>query len=469
MYNLNQFVMIKKHLLGGALLASVLVLLTGCKEFMSSIDNAVDSHLQVISTPVVGVDKTYQIAKDVDYKTISDADARFESLDKAIATVDSKTGVVSGVKSGDARIKISLPDNGLYLDASAIINVKVRVQNVEQLKKDIVGNDVKSLLAEGAEINLTEALDLSGKKVSIIGDQEKPATIIAKAGFIVTTKGFSLENVNIDATDLEKGLIQMGDTTDTGVHNKVVLKGVASSYSSINQDVWLLQDAISVKGCMIKNLATPILDVQNYNWGIDELTIEDNIIQMNNNANEFIKLDNDARSNGGKSIIKVINIKKNTIYNLIDNNSRFFIKGSNASNTQTQKIYGEPNGSYTGFYSWTFSQNTLIKAFTKKAFANNTPNIKAQRMTFNDNILLDVLQFQKIMGSNCEKIFDKATNFIYGKEITIDNTDKTTYCTESDPGFAAPTTALDFTKKNGGLNLKPSGDAKDAGDPRWLK
>jgi hypothetical protein len=467
MYNLNQFVMIKKHLLGGALLVSVLVLLTGCKEFMSSIDNAVDSHLQVISTPVVGVDKTYQIAKDVDYKTISDADARFESLDKAIATVDSKTGVVSGVKSGDARIKISLPDNGLYLDASAIINVKVRVQNVEQLKKDIVGNDVKSLLAEGAEINLTEALDLSGKKVSIIGDQEKPATIIAKAGFIVTTKGFSLENVNIDATDLEKGLIQMGDTTGTGVHNKVLLKD-APRYSDMNQDVWLLQDAISVKGCMIKNLATPILDVQNYNWGIDELTIEDNIIQMNNNANEFIKLDNDARGNGGKSIIKMLNIKKNTIYNLKDNANRFFIKGSNSSNTQTQKIYGEPNGSDTGFYQWTFSQNTIIKSFTQKKFANNTPNVKAARITLNDNIFVDVKSFCSFKTGSVTMNVDKTTNFFHGVNVTIDNSDKT-YFNEADPGFTAPTTALDFTKKNGGLNLKPSGDAKDAGDPRWLK
>jgi hypothetical protein len=243
----------------------------------------------------------------------------------------------------------------------------------------------------------------------------------------------------------------------------------APKYSSINQDVWLLQDAITVKGCMIKNLATPIFDVQDYNWGIDELTIEDNIIQMNNNGNEFIKLDRNARNNQGKSIIKVINIEKNTIYNLKDNNSTFFIKGSSASNTQTQKVYGQDKDSFSGFYSWTFSQNTLIKAFNKKAFANNTPNIKSQKITFNDNILLDVLQFQKIMGGSCEKIYSKDKNFIFGKGITIDNTDKGTYCTESDPGFTAPTAAIDLTKENGGLNLTPSGAAAAAGDPRWIK
>ena len=109
MFNLKQFFMQKKNLFGIALLCASVFLFTGCKEIMSHFDNAVDSHLQVADkVTVIGVGGTYQIAKDVDYKTISAADPSFESLDKAIATVEPKTGVVKALKSGDARMKISL-------------------------------------------------------------------------------------------------------------------------------------------------------------------------------------------------------------------------------------------------------------------------------------------------------------------------------------------------------------------------
>lgn len=216
MYNLNQFVMIKKHLLGGALLASVLFLFTGCKEIMSHLDNSVDSHLQVADkVTVIGVGDTYTITKDVDYATISDADPKFESQTPAIATVDPKTGAVKALKSGDARIKISLPDNGLYLDASAVIDIKVRVQNTEQFNanvKALVDEDC-ILLAENAAITLSEDLDLTGKKVTIKGNEKKPAIFTVTKSIRGISDNFTIENVKFDASAITGSLFILEGST----------------------------------------------------------------------------------------------------------------------------------------------------------------------------------------------------------------------------------------------------------------
>lgn len=182
---------------------------------------------------------------------------------------------------------------------------------------------------------------------------------------------------------------------------------------------------------------------------------------MNNDANSFINMDG-----AGCAIVKVMNITENTIYNLKDNASKFFIKGSNASNTQPKKIYGT---TAAGTYVWTISNNTMVKTFSKKDFANSTPSINTVTMAVKGNVFLDVYRLQKLFG-NCVKDYEK--NIIWANEITLDGTDKSTYCTEADPGFKAPTTALDLTAENGGLDLKPGLSTMAAkllsGDPRWL-
>ena len=284
-------------------------------------------------------------------------------------------------------------------------------------------------------------------------------TLGAETNFIIQD-GITLKNLKIDATALTKPLIAMGDTTGTGKHNKVLLKDV-DGYSNINQNAWILEKPVTVENCMVKELATPIYDANKFAWALNELNIRKSIIQMNNDANSFINMDG-----AGCAIVKVMNITENTIYNLKDNASKFFIKGSNASNTQPKKIYGT---TAAGTYVWTISNNTMVKTFSKKDFANSTPSINTVTMAVKGNVFLDVYRLQKLFG-NCVKDYEK--NIIWANEITLDGTDKSTYCTEADPGFKAPTTALDLTAENGGLDLKPGLSTMAAkllsGDPRWL-
>jgi len=191
---------------------------------MSHFDNAVDSHLQVADKlTIIGVDKTYQIAKDVDYKTISDAAPEF-TVDEAstgIVEVNKTTGVVRGLKSGDTTVKISLPDNGVYLDATASITIKVRIEDTDQFNKNIerLADGDQILFAENANIELSDTLDLSGKKIAIKG--EKGVVIVCGERTPILIDGcFELSNVEIDASSLKDPLVLMNTLPTTNLNDK---------------------------------------------------------------------------------------------------------------------------------------------------------------------------------------------------------------------------------------------------------
>ena len=299
MYNLNQFVMIKRNLLGGAFLVVVLVLLSGCKEIMSNLSNPVSAYLQLseASTKIYR-GQTYQIK----YSTISDAKPIFKSADEKIATVDAN-GVVTGANRGTTKITIEVPATENYNGASiefvvevdALLNLpkdakelalkeeynlgvtsvskgkitykssntkvatvdadgnvtakgygdatitvsiaatpeydrtesadftaKVRIQNLAQLATAIAASDeVTALLGEGVSITLPAGgIDLSGKKVTIKGDDKKPATFTMGANGIIINNNFKIENAKINGSTLTTPFIKMATLPTTGLNDK---------------------------------------------------------------------------------------------------------------------------------------------------------------------------------------------------------------------------------------------------------
>ena len=291
MYNLNQFVMIKKHLLGGVLLASVLVLLTGCKEMMSSLDNPVSAYLKVdpASTKIYR-GQSYKIP----YSTISDAKPIFKSADEKVAVVD-ENGVVTGANRGTTKISITLPATDYYNGASAEFTVEVdallnlpkdakelalnevynlgvtsvstgaitykssntkvatvdadgnvtakgygdatitisiaatpqydrtetaefaatvRVQDLDQLKAAIAASDeVTALLGDNVAITLNEDLSLTGKKVTIKGNEKKPAIFTVTKSIRGISDNFTIENVKFDASAITGSLFILEGST----------------------------------------------------------------------------------------------------------------------------------------------------------------------------------------------------------------------------------------------------------------
>lgn len=320
------------------------------------------------------------------------------------------------------------------------------------------GSDLKDVIAKFAkdgvltlpadvELTMNEKIELT-EPLTIVGDEEKPATIIAKAGFVISNN-FALENVKIDATDLESQLIIFSKDGSKIKNQDVYTDAGATDYSLLGE--------LSVKNCMIKNLKNSFI-ATNGNWAVVALKIQNNIIQLNDESKNFIAFDN-----SGNCWAKETVIDGNTIYNIADatKSNAYFIRCGNASNAA--KIFGTNNG--TSVTEFTLTNNTLINTFAKKQFGNNTPNNKVTTLNVKKNVFVDVFRLNKfIQGNNTKNI---ENNFIaVEKTEKVDGADNIATTVET-MGFTSPTVALDLTAVKGGLNLTPTGDAANAGDPRW--
>jgi hypothetical protein len=315
-------------------------------------------------------------------------------------------------------------------------------------------------------VKLTVAKNLNN--ISINGDAEGPATIeakeavaisgteeapigIANANFIIANN-FTLENAVIDASNLSSELITLSEEGNS-TKNQDIWPEASTTEASVVNDV-------VVKNTWIKNLQKSLI-TEKSSWVVINLTIKNNIIQLANTNSYFIDFYSSTNS-----AFKNLYMDSNTIYNTKINKSQFVIRFNNASNAI--KLFGTNKDPEADRFHWEITNNTLIGLFTNKDFGNNIPNNKCVTNIITNNILFNVYRLQKfIQGSQVRTYSD---NYIWSDgTTTIDNTDKTTYCTEANPGFTAPTNALDLTAENGGLNLTPSGDAAKAGDPRWIK
>ena len=184
MFNLKQFFMQKKNLLGGALLVAVLVLLSGCKEIMSNLSNPVNAYLQLKQASV----KIYrgQSFKMSDYySTISDAKPIFTSADESIATVD-ENGVVTGANRGTTKITIEVPANEYYNGATIELEVEVDALLVLPL-------DAKEL-ALNEEYNLG-VTSVSSGAITYVSSNTDVATVDADGN--VTAKGYGDATITV--------------------------------------------------------------------------------------------------------------------------------------------------------------------------------------------------------------------------------------------------------------------------------
>lgn len=441
MFNLKQFFMQKKNLFASAFLCASMFLFTGCDKIMSHFDNSVDSNLKVADKlTIIGVGETYQIAKDVDYKTISDADPSFESLDKAIATVEPKTGLVTALKSGDARIKISLPDNGLYLDASAVIDIKVRINTFKDLKNELTAKgvtEVKAYLADAANIVWEgDMIDVTGKKVAIIGGTN--TTMAVKKGFQIDND-FSISNVKMDFT--EQGSYFVGFKTEP---TEVVKIG-----------------DVTFENIEAKNMKQPLFNSKKKNYLINNISIINSIVEMGASKNVL-----DFSSGSGA-------------YNVNFKNSTFYASASVSHATATYKSQSgqdihalDPSGVQT----FNLLNSTFYKlSYGKNFFELRSKGVSYQTYNLKNNIFVDCGKSgQVVVGVNhgqtsASPTWDVDSNvFNYGgsdtsaAEVTkagkdSNNKDIVQNSIEKVITFKDATKG-DFTQS----------DAQ-VGDPRWIK
>ena len=305
-------------------------------------------------------------------------------------------------------------------------------------------------LAADAQIELTEPLYIN-VATTIAAPVDNPATLILgeKASFIIQ-EGFSLLNIKVDATALTEPLIAMNATpAEDHVKNQDVFEDAAV------KDYFYLAEGIGIENSMIKNLKNSLVSINGANWAVSSLTLNNNIIQLDNASNNFLAFDK-----GGNGWAKYVAITGNTIYNISETSNAYFVRCGNASNAS--KIFGTNNGTAT--HEFVMSNNTIINTFGAKPFGNNTPNNKATSIIATNNVFVDVFRLNKFIQGNNTKVIEN--NFIaVEKTASVDGADGIAEIVES-VGFKSPTQALDLTAADGGLNLQST---VSAGDGRWIK
>ncbi len=523
MFNLKQYFMQKKNLFASAILMlCTLFVFTGCKEVMSSLDNPVSAYLKVDpASAKIYRGQSYKIP----YSTISDAKPIFTTADDKVATVD-ENGVVTGVMMGTTKITIEVPATDYYQAASAEFTVevdgllkmpllekemaideeynlgvtsvstgaitytssdtnvatvdpsgnvkaiacgdatitvhieatpeydrtedleftaKVRILNYNQLKSLIDDNtEVTAIFGDNVVITANETHSWKGKKITLSGNKEKPATIILTKVFYINDN-FKIENVNIDASGLSNALIKLDNGGSAKTNEQVYTDAVTTGAYYLEK--------VTLDNVMIKNLKQNLIHSNSRDWALGTLEVTNSIIQLDNTTYPLIQFNSSANN---KTAIKNITFKKNTIYNINAGSSFYFFRFANATNATG--MFGTKNGTCT--FDFEFENNTLINTSKGQNFGDRLPNNAKTTVKMKNNIYVDVKNVSRFAQGNCTKTLTGNYGYGSGQEDSMS--------TKLDEApFTSPTEPLDLTKKYGGLNLKASGAAAGAGDPRW--
>lgn len=317
-------------------------------------------------------------------------------------------------------------------------------------------------LEAGKQYTLNAPVDFKTLPVTLRGGDKTNHSIVVvgQDGYMTIQGGLRVKFLAFDCTAMKaKGLLMLGEHVES-------LSTEALGYKALggNQDCYVIEKQVMYKSCEVKNLANAIIYSNNMNWALNDFRIDDCLIQMvNDGTTSIIDLCASSSSKGG---IKDLTVKNTTMVNLLDNEKAYFIRLANASNAQAQKIWGPGNRN-----TCTLQNITLVKCMSNKNFSDRYVNSASVcDMVINHCVFYDTWRIQKLVGNNAQSIKPE-DNTIWGITNEVDATDASKYATEEDPQFAGPVMQeLDLTKKNGGLNLKPSSaiaGGKQYGDPRW--
>ena len=344
--------------------------------------------------------------------------------------------------------------------------------------QEIVLHDMGQLWINSIEVNPLHGVDIapsSGAELSAVikAELEKVKNpeyikVTLEAGGQYTVKEKIVFNssiiingngAGIDASELDEPLIALTDN--------LLTKKNQDKYTDADTKDFNLLDEITIDNVMIKNMKNAIVSTNGQDWAVENLTITNSIIQLDNDSYTFLRFD---QTKNNKGAVKNLNIQNNTIYNLKENKTGYFFRLANASNAA--KAFGTNNGTST--YNFTISNNTIIRTMTAKDFANNMVNNSKVTMTVQNNIFYDVYRLYQLIQVN--QMSTTTDNYIYYDVTAPQNNDQSRTDKQGNPyttklesaPFEVPTEALDLSKANGGLNLTPTGDASNVGDPRWL-
>ena len=336
---------------------------------------------------------------------------------------------------------------------------------------DSVGGEVAIDLEPGGEYTMSGPVDFQYFNMTFRGNKVKPAIVkmTGNAAFY-TYSGLKFKFLRFDMTECTAtGFLCMSNTNlpDSILSQNL---GYMRNGSPI-KGIYNILDPIYFSDVWFKNLSGSFIYDNEVSCAWWNLTVTDCIIQMNNTKRTFISFEKKGVG------IKYLTIKNSTIYNICDNSTSYFLRFSNQSSANPQKIWGTTNSELA---SWNFvlSRVTLSRCFTGQKWANNI-NGTGFGCRFDHTIFYHLYQpFRRIL----EKGFAAGTssmkfNFFYNPDSPTDSDYKRDVngapCASLyDPMFEGDVNQeLDFSKPNGGVNFTPLETViveNNGGDPRWL-
>ena len=330
-------------------------------------------------------------------------------------------------------------------------------------------------LKAGITYTCNSPIEFLDHKVTLRGDKVKhPIVVFGAEGRIYTSSQLKLKFIDFDCTEMATkwGVIEMSPEPPASKSAESQEIG-AGKNSNKPADVFVLMDPIVVQNCGFKNVPSCFFSVGACSWGIQDLRILNSVIQMNNDGSRnsngsFISAySSEFKSPNGGSFyygcIRNITIQESTVYNIAENSKCFTIR---FNNKDIDRVFPTADGTFTA------KDNTMIRMFDKKNFADRTPQQAKYVITMYNNIWLNCYLLQKLCHQNCSYDTDQSMNVVYAYSDfgTLDTTDKNKWGTEEDPGISQTEILkeLDFTKENYGLDFTATGALSSTiGDPRW--
>lgn len=314
---------------------------------------------------------------------------------------------------------------------------------------DTCYNVAPVVLDKSVSYTLSSEIALGLQKMRINGCG---ATVtVTDAGQITTETFLNITGVNFDCENATKAPVALSATPSSEP---------ALINETCNQKVVNNPNRVTLDGCNFRELKQSLFYANKQPWALWMLEINDCVIQLNHTNGDPV-INWYGSSTGA---IKNIVLTNNTIYNVVENTSSYFIRYGNASNAQPQKIWGNKADGSKETSCFVMKNNTLCQTMSGKDFANNFPNTNVVILDWKSNIFYNVFRLQKI-GQNNTRDFQPTDNITWSSLGNLDSTDKSKFATELDPGFVVPTTALDFANISA---LKANfGGVLVSGDPRW--
>lgn len=329
-------------------------------------------------------------------------------------------------------------------------------------------------LEAGGEYTCNGPVDFLNNKMTLRGDKiDHPLVTFGEAGVIYTSSQLKVKFINFDCSNMTNkwGVIEM--SPNPPAEKSAVAQGIAAARNDNKPaDVYILMDPIIVQECAFKNVPNCFFSVGKCSWGIADLRVLKSVIQMRNdgskNANSSVfsaySYPDFISPSGGQfwyGCIQNLTVTESTICNTVSNSKCFAIR---FNNKDIDRCFPSANGTCI------WKDNTFVRIFDSKNFADRTPNQSLYVITYDNNIFVDCYRLQKFIQGNCTVNYSQSKNVVYAYYNTLDATDKTKWGTEEDPGFTTEMMEkeLDFSQPNYGLNFTATGPISSTiGDPRW--